>query len=54
MKIPEVLRIQVEHAPGSLAKVLDAVGQAGFTALGAGGHRSHRRPDALGADARIA
>jgi malate dehydrogenase (oxaloacetate-decarboxylating) len=34
MKIPEVLQIQVEHSPGSLARVLDAVGRAGFTVEG--------------------
>ena len=34
MKIPEVFRIEVEHAPGSLAKVLKVVGEAGFTVEG--------------------
>ncbi len=34
MKIPEVFRIEVEHAPGSLAKVLEVVGRAGFTVEG--------------------
>lgn len=31
MKIPEVLLIEVEHAPGNLAKVLTVVGEAGLT-----------------------
>ncbi len=34
MKIPEVLLIEVEHAPGNLAKVLGAVGEAGHTVEG--------------------
>ncbi|MFT5200582.1 MAG: malate dehydrogenase (oxaloacetate-decarboxylating) [Planctomycetota bacterium] len=31
MKIPEVLLVEVEHAPGSLAKMLTAVGECGVT-----------------------
>ncbi len=34
MKIPEVLLIEVEHAPGNLAKVLAAVGESGHTVEG--------------------
>ncbi len=34
MKIPEVLLIEVEHAPGNLSKVLGAVGEAGQTVEG--------------------
>ncbi len=34
MKIPEVLLIEVEHAPGNLAKVLAAVGASGHTVEG--------------------
>ncbi|GJM19248.1 MAG: NAD-dependent malic enzyme [Phycisphaeraceae bacterium] len=34
MKIPEVILIEVEHAPGNLAKVLAAVGEAGLTVEG--------------------
>jgi len=34
MKIPEVLLIEVEHAPGNLSKVLGAVGNAGHTVEG--------------------
>ena len=34
MKIPEVFQIEVEHTPGSLAKVLDMVGKAGLTIEG--------------------
>eukprot|EP01024_Parvocaulis_polyphysoides_P002097 TRINITY_DN10647_c0_g1_i1.p4 TRINITY_DN10647_c0_g1~~TRINITY_DN10647_c0_g1_i1.p4 ORF type:complete len:123 (+),score=21.73 TRINITY_DN10647_c0_g1_i1:306-674(+) len=34
MKIPEVLLIEVEHAPGNLAKVLAAVGECGHTVDG--------------------
>ena len=34
MKIPQVLLIEVKHAPGSLAKVLARVGEAGLTIEG--------------------
>ena len=34
MKIPEVLLVEVEHAPGSLAKMLTAVGECGVTIEG--------------------
>jgi malate dehydrogenase (oxaloacetate-decarboxylating) len=34
VKIPEVFQIEVEHTPGSLAKVLDMVGKAGLTIEG--------------------
>ena len=34
MKIPQVLLIEVKHAPGSLAKVLARVGEAGLTVEG--------------------
>ena len=34
MKIPQVILIEVEHSPGSLAKVLARVGEAGLTVEG--------------------
>ena len=34
MKIPEILLIEVVHAPGNLAKVLQVVGEAGLTVEG--------------------
>ena len=34
MKIPEILLLEVVHAPGNLAKVLQVVGEAGLTVEG--------------------